>query len=136
MEDNFLDKPILKDKELNTKTVILDLDDSSDNESLNDNQEEKDLPIVIKMAEDIDNIDLFLKHMTNNGYKLSANRFLHKNFAESINVKQIYHINITINNEQITAIIAYDNKHKIVQIPKAILQTVQEDINNALVKYI
>lgn len=62
MEDNFLDKPILKDKELNTKTVTLDSDNSLQNESLNDNREEKDLPIVIKMAEDIDNIDLFLKH--------------------------------------------------------------------------
>lgn len=88
------------------------------------------------MNEDIDNIDLFLKHMINNGYALSANRFLHKNFAESTNIKQIYHINISINNEQITAITGYDAKHKIIQIPKAILQTVQEDINNALTKYI
>lgn len=62
IEDNFLDKPILEDEELNTKTVTLDSDDLLQNESLNDNREEKDLPIVIKMAEDIDNIDLFLKH--------------------------------------------------------------------------
>ena len=87
---------------------------------------------IIKMDEDIDNINLFIKHMEQRGYQLESSRFLTKKFAESSDVNTIYNINITINNEVITAITGYDDNNKVITIPEAIINTVKTDINKAL----
>ena len=87
---------------------------------------------IIKMDETIDNVNLFIKHMEQRGYQLESSRFLTKKFAESSDINTIYNINITINNEVITAITGYDDNNKVITIPKAIINTVKNDINKAL----
>jgi len=87
---------------------------------------------IIKMDEEIDNINLFMKHMEKKGYQFESSRFLTKKFAESSDMDTIYNINITINNEVITAITGYDNNNKIIAVPDAIIATVQNDIQESL----
>ena len=87
---------------------------------------------IIKMNEEIDNVDLFMKHMEQRGYQLESSRFLTKKFAEASNKENIYNINVTINNEVITAITGYDDNNKVITIPESILKVVQTDIDKAL----
>lgn len=123
----------------------LDKNNSSDNDNIENitinsdelfsNEQDDIKSSIVKMDEDIDNINIFIKHMKDKGYASELNRFLTKNFAESTDIKNVYHINITIDNEIITAITGYNKNNKIVNIPQAILETVQKDIQNSLHNY-
>ena len=73
--------------------------------------------------------------MSSLNYKEESNRFLTKNFAESFNPQIVYHINITINDEVLTAITGYDLNNHIVKTPDIIIDKVKNDINKALGEY-
>lgn len=91
---------------------------------------------IIKMDLEIDNMDLFIKHMESKDYQLESSRFLTKKFAEASDTDTIYSIVITVNNETITAITGYDMDDKVVTIPDAIKKVVKTDINDALRSFI
>ena len=110
----------------NEKEITIDLD----------RQDQDFTSDIIKMEEPIENINLFIKHMEKKGYELESSRFLIKNFAESTNTDIIYNINITINNEVITAITGYDQDNKVVTIPSSIIKVVQKDINDSIQEFI
>lgn len=104
-------------------------DNMADDNILSNDKNQSD---IIKIDEEIDNINLFMKHMEQRGYQLESSRFLTKKFAESSDIDTIYNINITINNEVITAITGYDSNNKIITIPNSIITIVQNDIQEAL----
>lgn len=91
---------------------------------------------IIKMDLEIDNMDLFIKHMESKDYQLESSRFLTKKFAEASDTDTVYSIVITVNNETITAITGYDMDDKVVTIPDAIKKAVKTDINDALQSFI
>ena len=91
---------------------------------------------IIKMDLEIDNMDLFIKHMESKDYQLESSRFLTKKFAEASDTDTVYSIVITVNNETITAITGYDMDDKVVTIPDAIKKVVKKDINDALRSFI
>lgn len=70
--------------------------------------------------------------MESKGYKELSDRFLTKDFATENDKKNIYHINITIDNEIITAITGYNSEDEVVAIPDTIVEAVQEDIDESL----
>ena len=104
----------------------------ADDNLFNNESEENIQSDIIKMNEEIDNINVFMKHMEQRNYQLESSRFLTKKFAEASDKDTIYNINITIDNETITAITGYDSNNKIITIPKSILNVVQADINKAM----
>ena len=80
----------------------------------------------------IDNIELFKKHMNQLGYQEESNRFLSKHFTDLDNYKIAYDINISIDNEKLTAITGYDSHNKVIDIPKDILKMIKNDIKHSL----
>ena len=109
------------------------LAESLENDDLLKNERTSD---IIKMDLEIDNMDLFIKHMESKDYQLESSRFLTKKFAEASDTDTIYSIVITVNNETITAITGYDMDDKVVTIPDAIKKVVKTDINDALRSFI
>lgn len=105
------------------------------NSSSND-KDESTKTDIIKLNEEIDNINVFKKNMLIKGYTEVSNRFLTKNFAESTNPDDIYYVNITINDGIITAITAYDENNKVTNIPQSIINTVKNDISESLTAFI
>ena len=131
---SFLDED--KDKLDDIKSINFDEDKKQAPELIETDEEDKTTSDIIKMDENIDNIDLFKKHMLSKGYVSESNRFLVKNFAESKDPDSVYNVNITINHEKVTAITAYDQKNKVVNIPSAIIKQVKNDIEESLSTYI
>ena len=91
---------------------------------------------IIKLNEEISNINVFKKHMLEKGYKEVSNRFLAKNFAEASKPDEIYSVNVTINDGIITAITAYNQDNKIVNMPPSIIKVVKSDINESITPFI
>ena len=106
------------------------LDDSDDVQN-DDNSTD-----IIKLNEEISNINVFKKHMLEKGYKEVSNRFLAKNFAEASKPDEIYSVNVTINDGIITAITAYNQDNKIVNMPPSVIKVVKSDINESITPFI
>ena len=70
--------------------------------------------------------------MANKGYKELSDRFLVKDFATEDDKKDVYHINITIDNEIVTAITGYNDEEEVVAVPDLIIEAVQDDIDESL----
>ena len=131
IENNNINTNNIKDTD-NNIDINTDINESVvqiDDDNLSDGKAQSD---IIKMDEEIDNINLFMKHMEKRGYQFESSRFLTKKFAESSDMDTIYNINITINNEIITAITGYDSNNKIITVPNSIITTVQKDIQESL----
>ena len=127
--NNDINNEIDTNMESPSESIMQINDNMTDDNILSNDKNQSD---IIKIDEEIDNINLFMKHMEQRGYQLESSRFLTKKFAESSDIDTIYNINITINNEVITAITGYDDNNKVITIPKAIINTVKNDINKAL----
>ena len=91
---------------------------------------------IVKLNEEITNLNVFKQYMQSRGYVESSNRFFTKNFAESDNPNNIYSVNITINDGIVTAITAYDKNNKVTKMPDTIINIVKDDIHNAITSFI
>lgn len=127
--NNDINNEIDTNMESPSESIMQINDNMTDDNILSNDKNQSD---IIKIDEEINNINLFMKHMEQRGYQLESSRFLTKKFAESSDIDTIYNINITINNEVITAITGYDSNNKIITIPNSIITTVQNDIQEAL----
>ena len=91
---------------------------------------------IVKLNEEITNLNVFKQYMQSRGYVESSNRFFTKNFAESDDPNNIYSVNITINDGIVTAITAYDKNNKVTKMPDTIISIVKDDIHNAITSFI
>ena len=131
---SFLDKDEKKYQDI--ESIDFNNNEEQQLDVIETDDEDKSTSDIIKVDEDIDNIDLFKKHMLSKGYVSESNRFLTKNFAESKDPDFVYNVNITINQEKVTAITAYDQNNKVVNMPSAIIKQVKNDIEESLSTYI
>lgn len=116
--------------------ISLDIVDDNNLNTVDNDDDENNQSDIIKMDSEIDNINMFIKHMENKGYQFESSRFLTKKFAEASDEDYIYNINITISDEVVTAITAYDEDNKIVAIPSSISDVIKKDIDDSLKEYL
>jgi len=69
--------------------------------------------------------------MIQKDYKEFSERFLIKDFKLE-GEDDVYQVNITIDDEIVTAITGYNEDNKVVQLPDEIVEEVEEDIENSI----
>lgn len=85
----------------------------------------------MKVNIEIENYELFLKHMLQRKYRELGTRFLTKNYFD-MDSGEIIQVNITIENETIVALTAYQDDDDIIKFPDIILERAMEDIESSL----